>query len=85
MIAGLVDRFEPRGHRPQLRLDGRQPTSTALPIRTVDRLADVCWSYGTIAVSPMTTVTQSSGAPSSCAAIWAKIVRAPWPMSDVPA
>ena len=33
----------------------------------------------------MTTVTQSTGAPSSCAAIWAKIVRAPWPMSDVPA
>ena len=33
----------------------------------------------------MTTVTQSSGAPSSWAAIWAKIVRAPWPMSDVPA
>ncbi len=33
----------------------------------------------------MTTVTQSSGQPSSWAAIWAKIVRAPWPMSDVPA
>ncbi len=56
-----------------------------MPIRTDDRLADVCWSYGTTAVSPMTTVTQSSGAPSSWAAIWAKIVRAPWPMSEVPA
>ena len=54
-------------------------------MRTDDRLADVCWSYGTTAVSPMTTVTQSSGAPSSSAAIWPKIVRAPWPMSDVPA
>ena len=63
----------------------RQACRTALPIRTEDRLADVCWSYGTTAVSPMTTVTQSSGAPSSWAAIWAKIVRAPWPMSDVPA
>ena len=63
----------------------RQALSTALPISTVDRLADVCWSYGTIAVSPMTTVTQSSGAPSSWAAICAKTVRAPWPMSDVPA
>ena len=54
-------------------------------MNTDDRLADVCWSYGTTAVSPMTTVTHSSGAPSSSAAIWAKIVRAPWPMSDVPA
>ena len=52
---------------------------------TDERLAEVCWSYGTTAVSPMTTVTQSIGAPSSSAAIWAKIVRAPWPMSDVPA
>ena len=63
----------------------RQAFSTAFPMRTDDRLADVCWSYGTTAVSPMTTVTQSTGAPSSWAAIWAKIVRAPWPMSDVPA
>ena len=30
-------------------------------------------------------VTASTGAPSSSATIWAKIVRAPWPMSDVPA
>ena len=36
-------------------------------------------------MSPLTTVTQSTGAPSSWAAIWAKIVRAPCPMSDVPA
>ena len=63
----------------------RQASRTALPISTVERLAEVCWSYGTTAVSPMTTVTQSSGAPSSSAAIWAKTVRAPWPMSDVPA
>ena len=53
-------------------------------MRTDERLADVCWSYGTTAVSPITTVTASIGAPSSWAAIWAKIVRAPWPMSDVP-
>ena len=52
---------------------------------TVDRLADVCWSYGTMAVSPITTVTHSSGAPSSWAAICANTVRAPWPMSEVPA
>jgi hypothetical protein len=44
---------------------------------TDDRLADVCWSYGTTAVSPITTVTHSTGAPSSPAAIWAKIVREP--------
>ena len=36
-------------------------------MRTVERLAEVCWSYGTTAVSPITTVTQSSGAPSSFA------------------
>ncbi len=54
-------------------------------MRTVERLAEVCWSYGTTAVSPITTVIQSIGAPSSCAAIWANTVRAPWPMSDVPA
>ncbi len=52
---------------------------------TVRRDAEVCWSYGTIAVSPITTVTQSSGAPSSCAATCASTVRAPCPMSDVPA
>ena len=63
----------------------RQAESTALPMRTVEREADVCWSYGTIAVSPMTTVTHSSGAPSSCAATCASTVRAPCPMSDVPA
>ena len=44
----------------------RQALRTALPISTDERLAEVCWSYGTTAVSPMTTVTQSSGAPSSC-------------------
>ena len=38
-----------------------------------------------MAVSPITTVTQSSGAPSSWAAICANTVRAPCPMSDVPA
>ena len=38
----------------------RQASRTELPISTDDRLADVCWSYGTTAVSPMTTVTQSS-------------------------
>jgi len=54
-------------------------------MRTDDRLAEVCASYGTTAVSPMTTVTHSIGHPSSPAAIWAKIVRAPWPMSEVPA
>ena len=39
----------------------RQPFRTAVPMSTDDRLADVCWSYGTTAVSPMTTVTQSIG------------------------
>ncbi len=63
----------------------RQASRTDMPMNTDERLADVCWSYGTTAVSPITTVTQSSGAPSSPAAIWAKIVRAPWPMSEVPA
>ncbi len=33
----------------------------------------------------MTTLTMSMGTPISLAAIWAKIVRAPWPMSLVPA
>jgi len=55
----------------------RQAISTELPISTVDRLAEVCWSYGTMAVSPMTTVIASSGVPSSSAAIWARIVRTP--------
>ena len=63
----------------------RHALRTALPMRTVDLDAEVCWSYGTTAVSPITTVTQSSGAPSSWLASCANTVRAPWPMSDVPA
>ena len=49
----------------------------ALVVMTVDRLADVCRSKGTTAVSPMTTDTLCNGAPSASAASWAKIVRAP--------
>jgi len=71
------DTMEPGGHRPELRLDRPAAISTELPISTVDRLAEVCWSYGTMAVSPMTTVIASSGVPSSSAAIWARIVRTP--------
>jgi len=51
---------------------------------TVERLAEVCWSYGTVAVSPMITFTCSMGMPISWATIWANTVLAPWPMSDVP-
>ncbi len=36
-------------------------------------------------MSPITSVMRSSGTPSSSAAIWVKTVRAPCPMSDVPA
>ena len=57
----------------------------AVPMNTVDRLADVCRSNGTTDVSPITTDTSDKGTPSALAANWAKMVRAPWPMSDVPA
>jgi hypothetical protein len=56
----------------------------ALPMNTVDRLADVDESYGTTAVSPITTAMVERSMPSSCAAICANTVRAPCPMSDVP-
>ena len=56
----------------------------ALPMNTVDRLADVEESKGTTEVSPMTIATFSGSMPSDSAATWQKTVRAPWPMSDVP-
>src|SRR5581483_2329427 len=57
--------------------------STALPMNTVERLADVEVSNGTIDVSPITIATRSVEIPNSSAAICASTVRAPWPMSDV--
>ena len=67
------------------RLTSRQASATAVPMKTVDRLADVCRSNGAMPVSPMTIWTASTGSPSSSAAICDSTVRAPWPMSDVPA
>ena len=55
----------------------------ALPMNTVDRLADVEESNGTTAVSPMVRTMRSGLTPSSRPAICAKTVRAPCPMSDV--
>jgi hypothetical protein len=54
-------------------------------MKTVERLAEVCRSNGAMPVSPMTTCTAWTSMPSSSAAIWASTVRAPWPMSEVPA
>ena len=58
-------------------LMSRQAFATAWPMKTVERLAEVCRSNGTAAVSPMTTLTQSTGMPSSWAATCAITVRAP--------
>ena len=52
-------------------------------MNTVDRLAEVEVSNGTIAVSPMTMCTRSAVIPNSSAATCASTVRAPCPMSDV--
>src|SRR4029077_20174213 len=46
---------------------------------TALRLANVPTPKGTCAVSPPTTVTQSSGTPSASAATWAKLVSCPCP------
>jgi hypothetical protein len=54
-------------------------------MNTVERLAEVCRSNGTVPVSPLTTLTRSIGVPSSSATICCHRVRAPWPMSEVPA
>ena len=40
----LADAFEVGGHRRTFALMSRQARRTALPINTVERLADVCWS-----------------------------------------
>ena len=56
----------------------------ALPMKTVERLADVEESKGTTEVSPITTTIRSGAIPSSSATIWVKTVRAPCPMSEVP-
>src|ERR1022692_4047529 len=40
--------------------------------------------YCTMAVSPCSTITSSSGTPNSSAAIWAKVVSSPWPCGEVP-
>ena len=53
-------------------------------MNTVERLAEVDESYGTIAVSPIVITTRSGLTPSSLPAIWASTVRAPCPMSEVP-
>ena len=63
----------------------RQAFWTAVPMKTVDRLADVCMSYGAAEVSPIITFTRSISTPSSWPAICASRVRAPCPMSEVPA
>jgi hypothetical protein len=57
----------------------------ALPPMGMPRLAQVPPPYGTIAVSPMSTVTASIGTPSSSATIWASAVRVPCPCSVTPA
>ena len=58
--------------------------SVALPPIGMPRLAHVPPPYGTTAVSPETTATDSTGTPSSSATIWASAVRVPWPWSVSP-
>src|SRR5437870_5588119 len=52
---------------------------TELPAFTALRLAKVPTPKATAAVSPPTTVTQSTGTPSASAATWANVVSWPWP------
>ena len=52
---------------------------TALPLITAAREANVPTPYLNRRVSPVVTVTRSTGTPSSCAAIWANTVSWPWP------
>ena len=54
------------------------------PMNTDDRLADVCWSYGTTAGVAHDDVTRSSGAPSSWATICAKMCVRPGPCPTCP-
>ena len=57
---------------------------TELPAFTALRLAKVPTPKATAAVSPPTTVTQSSGTPSASAATWANVVSWPWPAEAAP-
>ena len=55
-----------------------------LPALTALRLAKVPMPKGMAAVSPPTTVTQSSGTPRASAATWAKEVSCPCPWLQAP-
>jgi hypothetical protein len=57
---------------------------TAGPNMRVDCEPHVPWSHGTRSVSPMTMVMESSDTPSSSAAICAREVWMPWPISIFP-
>ena len=57
---------------------------TAGPNMRVDCDPHVPWSHGQRSVSPMTMVMESSGTPSSSAAIWASEVWMPCPISILP-
>ena len=83
---GLVDRLEPGRHRPDPRLDvatGRQDRVAHQHRRPAGRCLLVVRDDGGVAHDDRDPVERRTRAPA--AAIWAKIVRAPWPMSDVPA
>ena len=50
-----------------------------MPLITAARLAKVPTAYLKRRVSPVTTVTRSTGTPRVSAATWAKAVSWPWP------
>ncbi len=57
----------------------RAASATALPLITAARDANVPTPYLNRRVSPVVTVTRSTGTPSSWAAIWANTVSCPCP------
>jgi len=57
--------------------------TTALPARWVVRLAPVPLQWGPVSVSPVSTITVSSGTPRVSAASCAITVFNPWPRSTL--
>ena len=70
--------------RAALARTSRAVRATAGPALAATRLPPVPMPKGNSAVSPATTVTSSSRAPSSPAAIWAKVVAWPCPCWATP-
>ena len=75
---------EPRGGPRRACRTAPAEAATALPARTVLRLAKVPTPNGMPSVSPPMTVMSSRSAPRASAAIWAKTVSWPCPCEHAP-